>query len=61
MGSSTLVEGKQLSVDGSFVGANAAKKSHIPREQLAEATSCGTTTSLQMAKPHGITWRLIAI
>ena len=32
-----LVEGKQLSVDGSFVEANAAKGSRVPREQLAEA------------------------
>jgi transposase len=32
-----LVRGKELSVDGSFVEANAAKKSRIPREQLAEA------------------------
>jgi len=32
-----LVEGKQLSVDGSFVEANAAKESRIPREQLVEA------------------------
>jgi transposase len=32
-----LVEGKQLSVDGSFVEANAAKESRVPREQLAEA------------------------
>jgi transposase len=32
-----LVEGKQLSVDGSFVEANAAKESRIPREQLKEA------------------------
>jgi hypothetical protein len=31
------VRGKELSVDGSFVEANAAKKSRIPREQLAEA------------------------
>ena len=31
-----LVEGKQLSVDGTFVEANAAKESRIPREQLAE-------------------------
>ena len=31
-----LVEGKHLSVDGSFVEANAAKQSRIPREQLAE-------------------------
>src|SRR5512142_1710837 len=32
-----LVQGKNLSVDGSFVEANAAKESRIPREQLAEA------------------------
>jgi len=32
-----LVEGKHLSVDGSFVEANASKQSRIPREQLVEA------------------------
>ena len=32
-----LVEGQHLSVDGSFVEANAAKESRIPREQLGEA------------------------
>jgi transposase len=32
-----LVKGEDLSVDGSFVEANAAKESRIPREQLAEA------------------------
>jgi transposase len=32
-----LVQGKHLSVDGSFVEANAAKESRIPREQLAGA------------------------
>ena len=32
-----LVRGQHLSVDGSFVEANAAKESRIPREQLAEA------------------------
>src|SRR5690349_20217429 len=32
-----LVEGQHLSVDGSFVEANAAKESRIPREQLAQA------------------------
>jgi hypothetical protein len=32
-----LVGGDNLSVDGSFVEANAAKESRIPREQLAEA------------------------
>jgi transposase/integrase len=32
-----LVRGKELSVDGSFVEANAAKQSRAPRGQLAEA------------------------
>ena len=32
-----LVRGKELSVDGRFVEANAAKESRIAREQLAEA------------------------
>ena len=32
-----LVQGKHLSVDGSFVEANAAKQSRIPREQVGEA------------------------
>src|SRR5579872_3096333 len=32
-----LVQGKQLSVDGTFVEANAAKESRVPREQLPEA------------------------
>src|SRR5438876_683750 len=31
-----LVQGKHLSVEGSFVEANASKESRIPREQLAE-------------------------
>jgi transposase len=32
-----LVQGKDLSVDGSFVEANGAKESRIRREQLGEA------------------------
>ncbi|HWY59986.1 MAG TPA: hypothetical protein VNZ03_36320 [Terriglobales bacterium] len=32
-----LVQGTHLSVDGSFIGANAAKESRIPRERLGEA------------------------
>lgn len=32
-----LVQGKHLSVDGTFVEAKAAKESRLPREQLAEA------------------------
>ena len=31
-----LVEGEHLSVDGSFIAANASRSSRIPREQLAE-------------------------
>jgi transposase len=38
-----LVEGKHLSVDGSFVEANAAKESRVPREQLAEAAQLNRT------------------
>jgi transposase len=38
-----LVSGKDLSVDGSFVEANAAKESRIPREQLAEAAQVHQT------------------
>ncbi len=38
-----LVRGKELSVDGSFVEANAAKESRIPREQLAEAAQVNHT------------------
>lgn len=32
-----LVQGKHLSLDGSFVEANAAKESRIPRQQFVEA------------------------
>jgi hypothetical protein len=38
-----LVRGKELSVDGSFVEANAAKESRIPREQLAEVAQANHT------------------
>ena len=38
-----LVRGKHLSVDGSFVEANAYKESRIPREQLAEAAQVNQT------------------
>jgi transposase len=38
-----LVRGEQLSVDGSFVEANAAKESRIPREQLVEAAEVHQT------------------
>jgi transposase len=38
-----LVQGKHLSVDGSFVEANASKESRIPREQLAEMAQVNQT------------------
>jgi len=38
-----LVQGENLSVDGSFVEANAAKQSRIPRPQLAEAAQVNHT------------------
>jgi transposase len=38
-----LVQGQHLSVDGSFVEANAAKESRISREQLAEAAQVHRT------------------
>jgi hypothetical protein len=38
-----LVRGDDLSVDGSFVEANASRESRIPREQLAEAAQVNHT------------------
>ena len=38
-----LVQGNHLSVDGSFVEANAAKESRIPRERLGEAAQVNQT------------------
>lgn len=38
-----LVRGDKLSVDGTFVEANAAKESCIPREQLTEAAQVNRT------------------
>ena len=38
-----LVQGDDLSVDGSFIEANASKQSRIPREQLAEAAQVNQT------------------
>ena len=37
------MRGDNLSVDGSFVEANAAKESRIPREQLVEAAQVKRT------------------
>ena len=45
-----LVQGKHLSVDGSFVEANAAKESRIPREQLAEAAQVNHTVRQYLAE-----------
>ena len=41
-----LVRGQELSVDGSFVEANAAKESRIPREQLESQHAGGTRATL---------------
>jgi hypothetical protein len=38
-----LVQGENLSVDGSFVEANASKESRIPRQQLSEAAQVNHT------------------
>jgi transposase len=45
-----LVRGDNLSVDGSFVEANAAKESRIPREQLAEAAQVNHTLRQYLAE-----------
>jgi transposase len=45
-----LVKGEHLSVDGSFVEANAAKESRIPREQLAEAAQVNRTVRQFLAE-----------
>jgi transposase len=45
-----LVQGKHLSVDGSFVEANASKESRIPREQLAEAAQVNQTVRQYLAE-----------
>jgi transposase len=51
-----LVTGAHLSVDGSFVEANASKETRIPREQLAEAARVNRTvreylTELEQQNP----------
>ncbi len=45
-----LVRGDKLSVDGTFVEANASKESRIPREQLAEATQVNRTVREYLAE-----------
>ena len=44
-----LVEGNNLSVDGSFVEANASKESRIPRKQLAEVAQVNQTVREYLA------------
>ena len=44
-----LVEGEHLSVDGSFIPANASGLSRIPREQLAEAAHVKQTVREYLA------------
>jgi transposase len=45
-----LVRGDNLSVDGSFVEANTAKETRIPREQLAEAAQVKRTVRQYLAE-----------
>ena len=50
------MEGEHLSVDGSFIAANASRSSRIPREQLAEAAQVKLTireylTELEQQNP----------
>jgi Transposase and inactivated derivatives len=45
-----LVRGDQLSVDGTFVEANASKESRIPREQLAEVAQVNRTVREYLAE-----------
>jgi hypothetical protein len=44
------VRGDKLSVDGTFVEANASKESRIPREQLMEAAQVNQTVREYMAE-----------
>jgi Transposase domain (DUF772) len=45
-----LVRGDKLSVDGTFVEANASKESRIPREQLMEAAQINRTVREYLAE-----------
>ena len=45
-----LVRGEQLSVDGTFVEANASKESRNPREQLSEAAQVNRTVREYLAE-----------
>ncbi len=45
-----LVRGDKLSVDGTFVEANASKESRVPREQLAEVAQVNRTVREYLAE-----------
>jgi hypothetical protein len=47
-----LVQGEHLSVDGSFILANASTGSRIPREQLAEAAQVKRTVREYLDELH---------
>lgn len=45
-----LVEGKNLAVDGTMVGANASRQSRVPREQLQETAQVSRTVRQYLAE-----------
>jgi len=45
-----LVEGQNLAVDGTLVGANASRQSRVPREQLKEAAQLSRTVREYLAE-----------
>ncbi len=45
-----LVEGQNLAVDGTMVGANASRQSRVPREQLKEAAQVSRTVQEYLAE-----------
>ncbi len=45
-----LVEGKNLAVDGTMVGANASRQSRVRREQLQEAAQVSRTVKEYLAE-----------
>lgn len=45
-----LVEGRNLAVDGTLVGANASQQSRVPREQLAEVAQVSHTVQQYLAE-----------
>jgi hypothetical protein len=45
-----LVEGKNLAVDGTIVGANASRQGRVPRERLQEAAQVSRTVREYLAE-----------